>query len=57
MVLRFRKSFKLFPGVRLNVSGGGVSASFSVPGATINVGKRGLRYVSAQLGTALSCTL
>ena len=36
MPLRFQKSFTLFPGVRLNVGKKGVSASFGVPGVSIN---------------------
>ena len=43
MGLRFRKSIKLFPGVKLNLSKSGVSTSIGVPGATINIGKRGTR--------------
>ena len=43
MGLRFRNSFQLFPGVRLNVSGSGVSASFGIPGAIVNVGSGGIR--------------
>lgn len=54
MGLRFRKSFKLFPGVRLNVSKSGVSASFGGPGATLNVGPRGVRGTAGLLGTGLS---
>ena len=54
MGLRFRRSFKMFPGVRLNVSRGGISASFGVRGATVNVGKHGVRGTAGIPGTGLS---
>lgn len=41
MALRFRRSIKLAPGVRLNLSGSGVSWSLGPRGSTVNVGKRG----------------
>lgn len=43
MGLRFRKSIRLMPGIRLNLSKSGVSASLGGPGATVNIGKRGVR--------------
>jgi len=52
--LRFRQSFQLFPGVRLNLSGGGVSATFGVPGASLNVGPRGIRSTVGVPGSGLS---
>ncbi|WP_302805107.1 DUF4236 domain-containing protein [Cloacibacillus porcorum] len=53
MGLRFRKSVKLCPGVRLNLSKSGVSTSFGVTGARVNVGKNGV-YASAGIpGTGL----
>ncbi|AQR74204.1 hypothetical protein BXU08_11565 [Sphingomonas sp. LM7] len=54
MGLRFRQSFQLFPGVRLNLSGGGVSATFGVPGASLNVGPRGTRSTVGVPGSGLS---
>jgi Protein of unknown function (DUF4236) len=54
MGLRFRQSFKLFPGVHLNLSKSGVSASFGVPGATLNVGRQGIRSTVGIPGTGLS---
>lgn len=51
---RFRQSFKLFPGVRINVGKTGMSASFGVPGATVNVGPRGIRGTVGLPGTGLS---
>ena len=41
MGLRFRRSVRLFPGVRLNFSRGGVSTSVGVRGATMTFGPRG----------------
>ncbi|MGI5583959.1 Uncharacterised protein [Escherichia coli] len=46
MSLRFRQTFTLFPGVRLNIGKRGISASIGVPGATVNVGKKGLEQLS-----------
>jgi len=43
MGLRFRQSFEVFPGVRLNLSGSGITASFGVDGATVNAGAHGVR--------------
>ena len=39
MGLRFRQRIKVFPGVHLNVSLGGLSVSMGGPGATVNIGK------------------
>jgi len=54
MALRFRKSVKLFPGVRLNFSGGGVSTTIGVRGASVNLGKRGTHLNVAIPGSGLS---
>ncbi|WP_222890246.1 DUF4236 domain-containing protein [Enterobacter sp. C2] len=56
MSLRFRQTFTLFPGVRLNIGKQGISASIGVPGATVNVGKKGLRATVGLPGTGLSYT-
>lgn len=54
MALRFRKSIKIMPGVRLNLSKSGVSTTLGGRGASVNVGKRGV-YANAGLsGTGLS---
>ena len=51
---RFRRSVKLFPGVRLNFTRGGLSTTVGVPGASINIGKSG-PYLNLGLpGTGLS---
>ena len=54
MALRFRKSIKLAPGVRWNVSGGGSSWTFGPRGASIGVGKRGTFLNTGIPGTGLS---
>lgn len=41
MALRFRKSIKLAPGVRMNLSGSGFSWTLGPKGASIGIGKRG----------------
>jgi Protein of unknown function (DUF4236) len=38
--LRFRRSIKLFPGVKINLSKTGVSTSIGRPGATVNLRAR-----------------
>lgn len=54
MALRFRKSFKLAPGIRMNLSGSGASWSVGPRGATIGIGKRGT-YLNAGIpGTGIS---
>ena len=54
MGFRFRRSVKLLPGVRLNVSTRGVSTSIGGPGATLNIGRRGTRATVGIPGTGLS---
>jgi hypothetical protein len=54
MGFRFRKSIKLLPGVRLNLSKSGVSASLGRPGATVNIGNKGTRGTVGIPGTGLS---
>lgn len=54
MALRFRKSIKLAPGVRMNLSGGGLSWTLGPRGATLGIGKRGTYLNSGIPGTGLS---
>jgi hypothetical protein len=54
MGFRFRKSIKLFPGLRLNISKSGISTSIGVPGATVNISKRGTRGTVGIPGTGIS---
>lgn len=54
MSLRFRKSMKLLPGVRLNFSKETVGLSFGVPGARYTINSKGRRTISTGLpGTGL----
>ena len=54
MALRFRKSIKLAPGIRWNISGSGSSWSFGPRGASVSVGKRGTFFNSGVPGTGFS---
>lgn len=55
VAFRFRKSIKLFPGVKINLSKSGVSTSVGVPGATVNLKPgRSTRITNGIPGTGLS---
>ena len=54
MGFRFRRSIRLFPGVRLNVSKSGASVSVGGKGLTVNVGKTGVTRTVSLPGTGLS---
>jgi hypothetical protein len=54
MGFRFRRSFKIMPGVRLNVSKSGVSTSIGTRGATVNFSERGTKTTVGIPGTGLS---
>lgn len=54
MGFRFRKSVTLFPGVRLNFSGGGISTTLGVRGASVNISGRGSYLTVGLPGTGLS---
>lgn len=54
MGFRFRKSFKVLPGVRLNVSKSGTSVSVGGKGATTNFSKKGTRSTLGVPGTGVS---
>jgi len=56
MPIRFRRSFKIFPGVKVNVSKGGVSVSVGKPGATLNFSKHGVRQTIGLPGSGVSQT-
>ncbi len=51
---RFRKTFSIFPGVRINLSKTGVSGSLGGHGATVNVGKDGTNVTLGAPGTGMS---
>ena len=44
MGFRFYRSWKIFPGIRLNLSKSGISTTLGVRGANMNVGRRRRRY-------------
>ena len=54
MSFRFRKTIKLLPGLRLNLSKSGVSASVGEAGATVNVSDKGVRGTVGLPGTGIS---
>lgn len=53
MALRFRRSVKLAPGLRLNFSGSGMSLTAGPRGASVNFGSRGTFLNSGIPGTGL----
>jgi hypothetical protein len=56
MGLRFRRSFRIVPGWRINFSKSGVSTSFGRRGAWFTVGPRGTRETLGIPGTGVSYT-
>jgi cobalamin biosynthesis Mg chelatase CobN len=54
MGFRFRRSIKIAPGIRLNVSKSGVSTSIGGSGATINLSRRGAKATVGIPGTGIS---
>lgn len=56
MGLRFRKSIKIAPGIRLNASLSGLSMSLGPRGAKLNISSRGVRSSAGIPGTGLYLT-
>jgi uncharacterized protein DUF4236 len=56
MPFRFRKSFNIFPGVKANVSKGGVSFTVGTKGYHLNFSKRGVRQTVGLPGSGISET-
>ena len=56
MGFRFRRSFRIAPGFRVNASKSGVSQSFGRRGAWFTIGPRGTRSTVGLPGTGLSYT-
>lgn len=56
MPVRFRKSFKIFPGVKVNMSKGGVSFTVGAKGYHLNFSKRGVRQTVGLPGSGISQT-
>ncbi len=54
MGFRFRKTIRILPGLRLNISKSGLSTSIGGKGATLNLGPRGARGTVGIPGTGLS---
>ena len=54
MGLRFRKSFRLMPGLRVNLSKSGPSLTVGGRGITTNYSKRGARSTIGVPGTGVS---
>ena len=54
MGFRFQKRIKIAPGVRVNISKGGISTSVGRRGASVTVGKRGVRANVGIPGTGVS---
>lgn len=56
MPFKFRKSIKLAPGIKVNLSKSGISTSVGGKGHTVNVGKRGVKTTVGIPGTGISHT-
>ena len=56
MPVRFRKSFTLFPGVKVNVSKGGMSVTVGAKGFHLNFSKNGVRQTMGLPGSGISHT-
>jgi hypothetical protein len=54
MPVRIRKSFNLFPGVKVNMSKGGMSITVGRRGFHLNFSKRGVRQTVGLPGTGIS---
>src|SRR2546421_9575245 len=54
MTVRFRRSVKLFPGVKINIGKRGISTSVGVRGAHLTFGKNGTYLSTGIPGTGLS---
>ncbi|EIU7179397.1 DUF4236 domain-containing protein [Pseudomonas aeruginosa] len=56
MAIRFRKSFKITPGIRVNISKSGVSTSIGKKGLAANLSKKGARMTAGIPGSGLSAS-
>ena len=57
MGFKFRKSIKLLPGVKLNLSKKGISSvSIGKKGATVNISEKGIQTTLGIPGTGMSYT-
>src|SRR5215211_1604453 len=56
MPVRFRRTFTLFPGVKVNVSKGGMSITVGRQGFHLNFSKHGVRQTTGLPGSGISHT-
>jgi hypothetical protein len=56
MPVRFRRTFTIFPGVKVNVSKGGTSITVGKRGFHLNFGKHGVRQTTSLPGSGISHT-
>jgi hypothetical protein len=56
MPVRFRRTFTLFPGVKVNVSKGGMSLTVGRKGFHLNFSKHGVRQTTGLPGSGISHT-
>lgn len=56
MSIRFRKTIKILPGVKINIGKTGISTSVGVRGAHVTIGKRGTNVTAGLPGSGLSVT-
>jgi len=56
MPVRFRRTFKILPGVKVNMSKGGISFTVGTKGYHLNFSKRGVRQTVGLPGSGLSQT-
>jgi hypothetical protein len=56
MPIRFRRTFKILPGVKVNMSKGGISVTVGPRGFHLNFGKHGVRQTVGIPGSGLSET-
>ncbi|HMN14960.1 MAG TPA: DUF4236 domain-containing protein [Bellilinea sp.] len=54
MPFRFRKSFRIAPGVKVNLSKTGTSLSLGGKGASVNIGRKRVRTTVGLPGTGVS---
>ena len=54
MPVRFRRTFQLFPGVKVNVSKGGISFTVGTRGYHLNFSNRGVKQTVGVPGTGVS---
>jgi hypothetical protein len=56
MGFKLRKSVKIAPGVKINLSKSGISTSVGGKGHSVNIGKRGVKTTVGIPGTGISHT-